>query len=168
MTYVDKVLLLQEQVVARARIHWFVYVWPSCLLLASIACFRAYDPDNAQRILLLFKYGPAIAAWGLLAWAMVAFVQAILYAWTTELAMTNQRIIMKRRWIALEVVEVCGERVEACRFEQSVLGRLFNYGTVVVVGTGACTDTYPVAYIKAPLTLRAAVVHTLAELRAAQ
>lgn len=164
MKYVDKVLLLQEHVVARARIHWFVYVWPSCLLLASIACFRAYDPDNSQRILLLFKYGPAIAAWVLLVWAVVAFVRAFLYARTTELAMTNQRIIMKRRWIACEVVEVCGERVEACRFEQSVLGRLFNYGTVVVVA-GAGTDTYPVPYIKAPLTLRAAVAHTLTELR---
>lgn len=73
---------------------------------------------------------------------------------------------MKRRWIAREVVEVCGERVEACRFEQSVLRHLFNYGNVVVVG--ASTDTYPVAYIKAPLTLRAAVAQTLTELLAAQ
>lgn len=164
MNYVDKVLLLQEHVVARARIHWFIYVWPSTLLLAAAGCFSLFDP-SAPHFFLLLTYLPLLLAVSLTVWSVIAFVRAFLYAWTTELAMTNQRIIMKRRWIAREVVEVCGDRVEACRVEQSVLGRLFNFGTLVVAGAG--TDTYPVAYIRQPLALRAAVVETLAKSNAA-
>ena len=56
--------------------------------------------------------------------------------WTTEIAVTNRRIIYKRGWIARATDEINLNRIEEVNLRQSVAGRLFGYGKVICQGTG--------------------------------
>lgn len=57
--------------------------------------------------------------------------------WTTEIAVTNRRLIYKRGWIARKTDEINLNRIEEVNLEQGVLGRMLGYGKVFCQGTGA-------------------------------
>ena len=72
--------------------------------------------------------------------------------WTTEIAITNRRIILKRGFIRRDTAEMHMEKVESVDVNQSLLGRLLDYGDVTVRGTGAGLET--LRLIDAPLDFR--------------
>ena len=61
----------------------------------------------------------------------------LLRIWTTEIAVTNRRLIYKRGWIARKTDEINLDRIEEVNLQQGVLGRLLGYGKVFFRGTGA-------------------------------
>ena len=99
---------------------------------------------------------------GLLAGAAVAAVLALLLAIgpairraTTELAVTNRRVIHKTGFIQRHTIGVSRAQVESVDVDQSVLGRMFNFGDIVVHGTG--TTPEPFRFIADPLRFRSAI-----------
>lgn len=54
----------------------------------------------------------------------------------TEFCLTNKRIVSKSGFIKRSIVEIKISKVESILVEQSVLGRVFNYGNLVVSGAG--------------------------------
>ena len=75
----------------------------------------------------------------------------IIYA-TTELAITNKRVIAKTGLIQRRTIEMFLEKIESIQVDQGVLGRLFNFGSVVISGTGV--HSAPFKSISDPLALR--------------
>lgn len=75
---------------------------------------------------------------------------------TTELAVTERRIIAKFGLISRETIEIKVERIESIQVNQSVMGRLLGFGTIVFSGAGTPQLTVP--SISAPLDFRKAVV----------
>ena len=73
--------------------------------------------------------------------------------------MTDQRVIMKRGWIHRHSVEIFLQRLEAVNVNQTVLGRIFNYGSVFVIGTGGTKDAY--YDVPAPIKFRRIVQQQL-------
>src|SRR5207342_852320 len=71
---------------------------------------------------------------------------------STEIAITNRRIIAKFGFIKRHTVEINLDKVEALRVEQGVLGRMLNYGTLFISGAG--TSVAPLANIADPLVFR--------------
>jgi uncharacterized membrane protein YdbT with pleckstrin-like domain len=123
-SYIDKVLIGGEQILYRARVsRWTL----APLLVLGV-------------VLLPIGVGLIFLIW---AWARYA---------STELAVTNKRVIAKTGLIERKTVEMFIAKVESIQVEQSVLGRLLNYGTVVISGTGI--HSAPFASIADPLTLR--------------
>jgi uncharacterized membrane protein YdbT with pleckstrin-like domain len=90
--------------------------------------------------------------------AVITFARAWLWQWTTELAVTDRRVIYKRGFIRRDTVEMNMDKVEAVEVQQSVLGRLFNYGTLNVKGTGQSIEH--LCTIASPLALRNAMLAT--------
>ena len=86
---------------------------------------------------------------------MRRILNAAINRWTTEIAVTDRRIILKRGLIRRDTIEINTPQVESVDVSQSILGRLLNYGTVIVRGTGGGLN--PLAYVSAPLPLRRAV-----------
>jgi uncharacterized membrane protein YdbT with pleckstrin-like domain len=74
---------------------------------------------------------------------------------TTEMAVTSLRVILKCGLIRRDAIEIDASKVESVDVRQSVLGRLLNYGTVTVRGTGG--NLNPLARVAEPLPLRRAV-----------
>ncbi len=124
-SYVDGVLINDERVMYRARISLWS-LWP--FLLGGT--------------LLIPLFGAGLLLW-LWAW--------IVYA-TTELAITNKRVIAKTGLIQRRTIEMFLEKIESIQIDQSVLGRLFDFGTVVISGTGV--HSAPFKNISDPLALR--------------
>ena len=64
----------------------------------------------------------------------------ILWTWlkrrTTELAYTNKRIITKYGIISRNTDEIKIDAIEGIDVRQSVLGRLFNFGHLLISGRG--------------------------------
>lgn len=86
---------------------------------------------------------------GLLFWILAA----VKY-FTTEMAITNKRVIAKHGLIRRSTVELNLQRIESIQVHQSILGRIFNYGSIIVAGAG--TPQAPVPGISAPLSFRRA------------
>jgi uncharacterized membrane protein YdbT with pleckstrin-like domain len=56
--------------------------------------------------------------------------------WITEIAVTNRRVIYKKGWIRRHTNEMNMDKVESVQVDQSILGRMFDFGTVKILGTG--------------------------------
>ena len=74
---------------------------------------------------------------------------------STELAVTNRRVIAKFGVIGRRTIEMNLAKIESVRVEQSMMGRLFGFGSLVVVGTGSTLD--PIPYIADPIAFRQAI-----------
>ena len=71
---------------------------------------------------------------------------------STELAITNRRVIAKFGFIKRHTVEINLEKVEALKVEQGMWGRFLNFGTIFISGAG--TSVAPIANIADPLVFR--------------
>ena len=146
MSYVQRVLQSGEEVRYLAGLHWILYL-PGVVFVvaAGVVLFVARNAEHANYFWL-------IAAGGLGLVALYLLFHAWFDRWTTEIAVTNRRIIYKTGFIRRETNEMHMDKVESVRVDQSVLGRLLDYGDVNVIGTG--TGFEPLRRIAAPLDLR--------------
>ena len=95
-------------------------------------------------------------AWGsLLAAAVVALLWPYLARRTTELVLTDRRAIAKFGLLTTSAVEIRLDKVESVRVTQGLLGRLLNYGDIVITGTGSTHD--PIRDIASPMAFRSAL-----------
>ena len=75
---------------------------------------------------------------------------------TTELAITTRRVIVKHGFIRRRTVEININKVESIQVDQEVLGRMFNFGTLVIAGAG--DPQAPIAGISSPMEFRKAFI----------
>lgn len=146
-SYVDSVLADGERVVYCASIsHWkffLSYLVGSLLLLAALATYITAKNHASASLVMV-----AIA----LAAGMAIILSAAIRRQTTELVLTDRRIIMKRGFVSRDTVEMNLNKVESLHVNQGLMGRMLDYGDVTVVGTGASLE--PLRGIAKPLELR--------------
>jgi uncharacterized membrane protein YdbT with pleckstrin-like domain len=87
-------------------------------------------------------------------------LKAFIILLTTEFAVTNKRVIAKSGFLRRNTIEILLSKVESVTVKQSILGRLLNFGTVKVTGTGGTRGTFKL--VTAPLALRK-VIHQVVE-----
>ena len=75
---------------------------------------------------------------------------------STELAVTTKRVIVKHGFIRRQTVEINLNKIESIQVDQGVLGRVFNFGSLVVAGTG--TSHAPISGIAEPMAFRKAFI----------
>lgn len=144
MSYVHSVLVPGEKIIVRARTHWFIYL--------SSLCWLALGGTLSLLLPLPF----AALGFVLLAYALFLVLKAWIYVHSTELAVTSSRVIAKFGFIRRETVELQHSKVESLQVNQTILGRLFDYGSVVITGSGGTHA--PIPYIARPLTFRSAAL----------
>jgi uncharacterized membrane protein YdbT with pleckstrin-like domain len=89
---------------------------------------------------------------------IVFLILAYLKYISTELAITNKRVIAKFGFISRRTVEINLGKIESIQVQQGILGRIFNYGSLVVSGAG--NPQAPVPGISDPMTFRRAFTET--------
>jgi uncharacterized membrane protein YdbT with pleckstrin-like domain len=137
VSYVASVLAPGEQVRHKARLHWLLWL-------------RAWA---------------ALVFLGVIVVGIVIFVRDIIRLTTTEVALTDRRLIKKTGLFARHARELELTSVEAVNVDQSVFGRLFDYGRVEVHGTG--DDVWVTPTIANPLAFRRELEAASSALRAA-
>ncbi len=147
MSYVDKVLQPGEVVLGRTRLHWFIYLQPLCLVLLGLGILLAganAQEENEPFFWIGAAVFGAIGAVNLL----IAWIRRV----STELAVTDRRVIHKTGFFSRQTQEMHREKVESVDVQQSFLGRIFGYGTVLVRGIGSTWE--PFSNIADPLAFR--------------
>jgi uncharacterized membrane protein YdbT with pleckstrin-like domain len=124
VSYIDDSLIEGERLLHRARLSWWSQIG---LLILGL-------------VLLVVVAGLFFLVW---AWINIR---------STEIAITNRRIIAKFGFIRRSTVEINLEKVEALRVEQGFMGRMLNYGTIYISGAG--TSVAPMKDIADPLVFR--------------
>ncbi|MGH8529702.1 MAG: PH domain-containing protein [Nevskiales bacterium] len=123
-SYVDQALIAGESLVHRGHLSLWV-LWPQLLL---------------GTVLLVIGIGLLFYLW------------AYIHYKTTELAITNKRIIAKFGFIRRDTIEINLSKVESLRVEQGIFGRILDYGTIIVSGTGS--HNAPIPGVSDPMTFR--------------
>lgn len=154
MSYVDKHLMEGETVVYRAKLHRIIFMLPLVLVILGVAA----------AILIRVYLESSQAAWitgaaFLIVAIVVAFPPFIRYT-TSEFAVTNKRVIVKTGLIYRQTLELVLTKVETIGVEQSIMGRIFNFGTIIITGTGGTKE--PFRDIAGPLRFREKVQSQLA------
>jgi uncharacterized membrane protein YdbT with pleckstrin-like domain len=124
VSYIDDSLIEGETILHRARVSWWSQFW---LVFFGI-------------VLLVVVVGLFFL---LAAWIRVR---------STEIAITNRRVIAKFGFVKRDTVEINLEKVEALKVEQGFMGRMLNFGTVFISGAG--TSVAPIKDIADPLVFR--------------
>ena len=151
MSYVQRVLQPGEQVRQTSSIHWVGY-WPGVAmgLLAVVAWWFS----ETRLLPGIWRY----TAYALTLVAVVLFVQQWLRWWVTEIAVTDRRVIYKKGLIRRRTNEMNMDKVESVQIDQSILGRMLDYGNVTILGTGEGFETRRT--IASPIELRNSITAT--------
>jgi uncharacterized membrane protein YdbT with pleckstrin-like domain len=130
MTYLQRVLQPGEQVRHTANLHWIVY-WPGIafLVLACALLINAQFFATHKQFWHVVGGLIAVVAAALLLWEWFT-------RWTTEIAVTDRRIIHKEGFIRRDTNEMNLDKVESVQVKQSIPGRILDYGQVTIIGTG--------------------------------
>ncbi|HEX5454352.1 MAG TPA: PH domain-containing protein [Stellaceae bacterium] len=150
MKYVERVLQPGERVIYITSLHWLIYSRAIVLLVLAAGCLigSVFVPaDWVNLILALRAAGALLALLALIHWA-----SALIRRTSTELAITDRRVIYKSGILRRHTIEINRSKVETVGVDQSILGRIMGYGTVVVRGTGGSFE--PIPMIGEPLTFR--------------
>ncbi len=149
MTYINSILEPGEKVRYHTTVSWTTYRAAILLAICALASLLA-GASYAEMV-----NSSWFAAIDFAVAAIVAFLPAWFRRWTTEIAVTDRRIILKRGLIRRHTVEMNMQKVESVDVDQTLFGRLFNYGNVTIRGTGSSFEK--LSRIDSPLKLRTTV-----------
>jgi uncharacterized membrane protein YdbT with pleckstrin-like domain len=145
MAYVDENLLPAERVVYRAHLHPIIYAGPFALALGAVALF-AFAFMRGDLPVLMWAALPIIVI------ALVLALIQLIHSRSSEFAVTNRRVVIKTGVIRRHTLELLLPKVEGIGVDQTIIGRLLNLGTIVVIGTGGSKEEF--AKIANPLEFR--------------
>ena len=145
MNYLQRVLQPGEQVRQISSLHWIIY-WPGVAL--ALLAVVAYWLSDARLLTGLWRY----TAYAIALVALVLLIQQWIQWWVTEIAVTNRRVIYKKGLIRRQTNEMNMDKVESVQVKQSIVGRMLDYGTVTILGTGEGFET--LRTIASPIALR--------------
>jgi uncharacterized membrane protein YdbT with pleckstrin-like domain len=151
MSYVKKVLQPNETVKHESHIHWIVYLPGTIFVILALAAYffgRLVVPQTWTSA----ETWPMAIGVALLVIALYLLLGAFFSRWTTELAITDRRIIFKRGFIRRHTIEMNMDKIESVDVDQSILGRMLNFGDITVRGTG--TGLEPLKDIDDPIAFR--------------
>ena len=131
MGYIEENLMKDEKIIATAKIHWMDLVMG---IIAGI-----------------------ILSWFFLLGFFLVF-SAISRKISTELAVTTHRAIGKQGILRRHATDLMLDKVQNVTIDQSIFGRIFNYGTVRVTTAGESTNFVGIAQ---PAVFKAAVTNQM-------
>lgn len=144
MSYIDNNLSSGETVLYRTRLHWIamfghfitafvVTVAGISLLITSFSKLNDTNGDSGQLavfgLLLLFA-------------AVVIVVVAFWKRSATEMAVTNKRVMVKVGLLSRRSTQIMLSKIESVQVDQSVVGRMLSFGTIVIRGVGGTPEPF--------------------------
>ncbi len=146
--YIDEILQPGEKVLYSTNVHWIFYWRAIAAWIVAVILLILSRATITEGIILLCLSASAVVAFAALYWSAKAWF----YRWTTETDVTNLRVVHKTGFIKRRTFEMSLDKVESVDVNQSILGRILNYGDVTVQGVGEGKET--IATIASPLAFR--------------
>lgn len=149
MGYVERHLLPGERVLYKTRLHWVLFARPALVFLigAGLTVAVRYMEAQPEAARWAGWIGLGIMAIGFL-WGFVHWVELR----TSEFAVTTTRVIFKVGLVARYTTELLLSKVESIAVQQSLTGRILDYGDLTVIGTGGTREVF--RRVRDPITFR--------------
>ncbi len=162
-SYIQRSLGDGEKIIARAHFPWTYTVGAWARFLLPLILLMVLVSYAGQRPAPFSTDDPL--TWLILLMALFTLIGFILFAAlialraTTEIGVTSHRFVEKTGLFSLRTNEIALHNIEGVRVNQSFTGRVFNFGTVRIEGTGVDAVTTPaiadpVSFVKAIQTAR--------------
>jgi uncharacterized membrane protein YdbT with pleckstrin-like domain len=142
--YIDDSLNAGETVKYTARVSLWKYAF-YFLIGGALALISLRGLFGSMQSL----HSPSIA---LLLIALVVLVSPFIARSATELVITNKRLIAKYGVMTTHSIEIRFDKIETVRVSQGLMGRILNYGDIIVTGTGSTFD--PIRNIASAMKFR--------------
>ena len=126
-------------IIYQARLHWILFVWPALLMLFGFYISIKLD--------VLYKAGM-----GLVAVAIFWEVVVLLTYQCSYLIIKKKQIILCTGIFVRQTLDIALNKIESVDIRQSILGSIFQYGSLVITGTGGTKQF--INYLDKPLTCR--------------
>lgn len=161
--YLKRVMLPDEEIIYQTELHWIIYFKGFFVVVCGVLAARwgsqishALFGAATEKMLNagLERFAVLVIAIGALQ-LLWTFIRQI----STELVITNYRVIAKFGFVATTTFEVMMSKVEGANIDQSVLGRILGFGTVMVRGTGGGLS--PIDHIANPTRFQSNLLMSL-------
>lgn len=145
--YTRITLQADERPLHKTTIHWMVLLAPiigaffSMIIIIPIALIASWKGYPVAWLLLLIPAG--------------IIASAAIGVKTSELVITDRRVLIKVGFIQRQTFEMFISKIESVAVVQGMIGRMLDYGTVEIRGTGGSSESF--ATIAAPLQFRDAI-----------
>src|SRR3979411_3196979 len=146
--YIDDILQPGEKVLYSTNAHWIFYLPAIAAWVVAIVVAILSRATTNETLVLLCLAAAAVVAVVALYWTAKGWF----HRWTTETDVTNMRVVHKTGFIKRRTFEMSLDKVESVDVDQSILGRMLNYGNVTVRGVGEGAET--IDTIASPLDFR--------------
>jgi len=146
--YIDEILQPGEKVLYSTNAHWIFYLPAIGAWILALVLLVLSRATITEGIILLCLSAASVVALAALYWT----IKAWFHRWTTETDVTNMRVVHKTGFIKRRTFEMSLDKVESVDVNQSILGRILNYGSVTVRGVGEGAET--IDMIASPLEFR--------------
>jgi len=156
----------EDTVLYRARLHRLLFLRPFLWTLLGLVLLGVVWgwPWIAQRFVPGAPPGPLAEPWVwlplglgglLLVWGLFRLVTHLGRAGTTEMLVTPRKIVFRSGFFSRQTIEMVNSKIETVQVDQSFLGRIFDYGTIIITGTGGSLE--PISMIAHPRALQQAI-----------
>ena len=139
MSYIQNNLQAGEEIKYKADIHWYIFVLPAVLLLLGAFLSSAQTSFIYYIGLLLLLLG------------LFQLIKRVLLKMGAEYVITNKKAILKSGILSRDALELILSKCEGLRINQSIMGRILGFGSIVVT-TGGATNTFK--FIANPIKFR--------------
>jgi uncharacterized membrane protein YdbT with pleckstrin-like domain len=146
--YIDDILQPGEKVLYSTNAHWIFYLPAIAAWIVAAVLLVLSRMTTTESLILVCVAAAVVVA----VVALVLSAKAWFHRWTTETDVTNLRVVHKTGFIKRRTFEMSLDKVESVDVNQSILGRILNYGSVTVRGVGEGAET--IETIAAPLDFR--------------
>jgi uncharacterized membrane protein YdbT with pleckstrin-like domain len=146
--YIDDILQPGEKLLYSTNAHWIFYLPAMVAWIAAAVLLILSRATVSEGITLLWLSASAVVALAALYWTLKGWF----HRWTTETDVTNLRVVHKEGFIKRRTFEMSLDKVESVDVNQSILGRILNYGDVTILGVGEGRET--IRMIASPLAFR--------------
>src|SRR3990167_7818021 len=151
MKYIETNLLQDEKLVYSVGPHWIIFSSALWAIFFALFVWLFAPAELDTRIYGVFTLQFIAGAMLFIVGAYWLFC-AFIYYKTSEYGVTNKRVVIKVGWIERKSLELLLDKVEGVLVDQTIFGRIFDYGTITIIGTGGTNDRFP--YIPDPLLFR--------------
>ncbi len=168
MGHVENTLAPEEEYLYRAKFNWTCDVagWGWLFLGSTPAVFWSYQfLKNYLQLDILdntFTYFAGIS----FVLGAIILLKRYIHKWTTVIALTAGRLVLKTRLIARDAHEVSLDKIEEVLVHHSFLGRVLGYGVLTARGTGMALIEYPV--LARPMEIRREIQTAMVQSRGAR
>lgn len=125
-------LLADETVIYEGKLHKQIFVVPGLFavfaFVAMIGLLMVHHPIPAVVLVLV---------------ALMAALPAFLRYRTNGLVLTNKRVISNRGVTSRRSIDIALSKIEGASVDQTVVGQVLNYGTIMIRGTGGGLEQFP-------------------------